>query len=856
MSKYFIKDIAKILNGKIIGKHNAAIKYLLIDSRTLISPSDSLFFAIVGARHNGHNFIDDLYKKQVRNFVVETRRASSLPPPNFEEYPEANFILVKDTLTALQQLCAYHRKQFDIPVVGITGSNGKTIVKEWLFQLLEDDKNIVRSPKSYNSQVGVPLSVWLLNTDADIAIYEAGISQVAEMEKLQPIIRPTIGLFTNIGQAHQESFHNIKQKIDEKLKLFYQSEALIFCKDYHLLYEKIKSTPDLSGVKHFCWSKDPDIVGADLQITKVMKQSPSRHFVKQTTISGNFQNKQIEITIPFIDDASIENAIHCWAFLLYLDYEQEYIQKRMKLLASVAMRLELKEGINNCTIIDDSYNSDIESLGIALDFLNQQKQHTRKTLIISDILQTGRNEKILYSDVANLVNKKNIYQIVGIGQAISRQAELFTIKKNFFSSTDDFLKNLSQLQLHDEAVLLKGARSFEFERISKALQQKVHKTVLEINLNAIVQNLNYFRSLLKPSTKVMAIVKAFSYGSGIYEIANLLQYQRTDYLAVAFADEGVELRKAGISLPILVMNPEEQSFNLMIEHHLEPEIYSFKALSLFYEAVKKNSYDKSPESSGEAKFPVHIKLDTGMRRLGFVQEDISLLVKRLKKHYSQCIKIKTIFSHLAASDEPVHDDFTRLQIEHFETMSNQIISAFNYPVLRHILNSSGVERFPEAQYDMIRLGIGLYGISVVPRYASLRGKNQHKLNNVSTLKSTISQIKKVSANETVGYSRKGAVNRDSLIAVVPIGYADGLSRKLGNGVGKVLINKQFAPILGNICMDMCIIDITDIDAKEGDEVIIFGDMYNISELAKQLNTIPYEILTNISRRVKRVYFHE
>jgi len=818
--EYKLSDIAKAIQGTLSNPVNPVINHLLIDSRNLLSPGDSLFFALKGDRHDGHNFISELAGNGVLNFVV-----NYIPQPN-DELSNCNFIVVKDTLKALQTLCSLHRKKFNIPVIGITGSNGKTIVKEWLFQLLNQKYNITRSPKSYNSQVGVPLSVWLMDEKTEMGIFEAGISRDDEMQNLQNIISPTIGIFTNIGEAHQENFISQKQKAKEKLRLFSKCEALIYNRDY-LIIDTIVTSDLAQKIKTFTWSQK---FPADLNISNIEKKEAS------TKIAAKYKRKTTQIAIPFTDDASIENAIHCWATLLYLGFKEEEIQLKMEGLSPVAMRLELKAGIHNCTLINDYYNSDIQSLNIALDFLNHQKQHDKRTIILSDILQSGMDEKKLYSAVANLLLKKNVHRLIGIGPAISHQAGLFKIKKKFFSGTEEFLEHISEIVFSDEAILLKGARAFRFEEISKFLQQKTHDTVLEINLNAVVHNLNYFKSLLKPETKVMAMVKAFSYGSGLFEIANVLQYQKVDYLAVAYVDEGIELRRAGITIPVMVMDPEMNNFELMLENRLEPEIYSFRLLEAFLSVLQKN---------GIRNYPVHIKLDTGMRRLGFESAEIEKLISFLLSQ--NCMMVKSVFSHLAASDETVHDDFTLSQFLVFEEMSKKITDALKYPVLRHILNSSGIERFPEVNYDMVRLGIGLYGISSI---------NQNKLEQISSLKCIISQIKNVSAKETVGYSRKGQVRKNSVIATVPIGYADGLDRRLGNGVGYVLVKGEKAPIIGNICMDMCMIDITGINAKEGDEIIVFGKGISVSELAEKTGTIPYEILTGISRRVKRVYYHE
>ncbi len=825
--EYTIQKAGEITNGKIVinAPEHVIIEDLVIDNRKIVHAETSLFFAIKGVRHNGHKFVENCVEQGVYNFAVSEFR---------ESYKSiaANFIIVDDSLEALQQLSAFHRKQFSLPVAGITGSNGKTIVKEWLYQLLRTDKNIVRSPKSYNSQVGVPLSVWQITGDHQLALIEAGISKPGEMEKLQKIILPTIGIFTNIGTAHDESFDNIQQKVIEKLKLFSSAETLVYCKDYNVISEEISKTDFFSSrLNYFTWSKKTK---ADLQIGRISKSQD------ECEIQGVYKNDFIKIKIPFTDDASIENAIHCWAFMLLQNYAQEIIEDRMENLSPVAMRLEMKEGINNCSIINDSYNSDIGSLTIALDFLNQQKQHSTKTIILSDILQSGKSEETLYREVAELLDARGVDKMIGVGEAITRQQHLFTLPKKFYNNTEDFLRDFSSIGFRDETVLIKGARPFGFEKISKALQQKAHETVLEINLNALVHNLNYYRSRLKPATKIMAMVKAFSYGSGSFEIANILQFHHADYLAVAYTDEGIELRKAGISLPIMVMNPEVHSFEAMIRYKLEPEIYNFRLLHQLSEILQRNVGEVS-------LFPVHLKLDTGMHRLGFEEHDLAELMVRLKNNRN--IRIQSVFSHLAGSDEPEHDGFTKLQLEKFTRMSDQILAAFDYPVLRHLLNSSGVIRFQEAQFDMVRLGIGLYG------FASTSHEQVH-LQNVATLKTTISQIKNVAANETIGYNRKGVLKRDTQVATVAIGYADGINRRLSNGVGKMLVNGKMVPIIGNVCMDMCMLDITDVQAKEGDEVIVFGAELPVNEMSKALGTISYEILVNVSQRVKRVYFHE
>ncbi len=824
--EYFIHKISEVVGGAphLNAPEHAIIEDLLTDNRTVAHAETSLFFAIKGVRHDGHKFIENCISQGVFNFVVS----------EFNDHLKtlhANFIVVDDSLSALQNLCAFHRSQFSLPVAGITGSNGKTIVKEWLYQLLRSDKNIVRSPKSYNSQVGVPLSVWQINEDHQLALIEAGISKPGEMKNLQKIILPTIGIFTNIGTAHDESFENIQQKVKEKLQLFAAADIFVYCKDYNAVSEEIANADFLSAkTKFFTWSRKTK---ADIQVGRISKSQD------ECEIQAVYKNDFIKIKIPFTDDASVENAIHCWAFMLLLGYEQKIIEERMQFLSPVAMRLEMKDGINNCSIINDSYNSDLGSLTIALDFLNQQKQHATKTVILSDILQSGKNEESLYREVAELFEAKGVTKMIGVGEAITRQQQLFNIPKKFYPSTEELLRDFSHHAFRDESVLIKGARPFGFEKISKALQQKSHETVLEINLNALVHNLNYYRSRLKPTTKIMAMVKAFSYGSGSFEIASILQFHHVDYLAVAYSDEGVELRKAGITLPIMVMNPEVHNFDAMIQYKLEPEIYNFRLLNQVSELLKSNS--------SVTPLPIHLKLDTGMHRLGFEENDIAELMVRLKN--SKNIHVQSVFSHLAGSDEAEHDGFTKMQVEKFKQMSDPIIDAFDYPVFRHILNSSGVIRFQEAQFDMVRLGIGLYG------FASTSHEQTH-LQNVATLKTTISQVKTVPANETIGYSRKGKLNRDTQIATVAIGYADGINRRLSNGVGKMLVNGKRVPIVGNVCMDMCMLDITDVQAKEGDEVIVFGAELPVSEMTKALGTISYEILVNVSQRVKRVYFLE
>lgn len=825
---YSSNEITGILGAKLYSANPEKIQVqdILIDSRRLITAENTMFFALITKRNNGHKYIDSLYEMGVKIFTVSEYRQE------FKVFSDAHFFVVNDTLEALQKLAAYHRRLFQIPVIGITGSNGKTIVKEWLNQLMSKDKSIVRSPKSYNSQIGVPLSVWQINEENELAIIEAGISEPEEMYKLRTIIKPTIGVFTNIGEAHSENFINTRQKVGEKLKLFTKVDTLIYNSDQKELQEVVIISGILNNIKSFCWGKGE---GCDLRIVEIKSSQ------NQTMVKGIYKNTTLEITIPFIDKASIENATHCWAVMLYLGYKQEVIAERFPDLAPIAMRLELKEGSNNCTIINDTYNSDFNSLSIALDFLNQQNQHKEKVLILSDILQSGRNEADLYSEVNDLLEKKGVTRLIGIGPAISGQNKLFTIPKQFYNSTAEFISGYPMGDFSNQTILLKGARLFEFEQISRLLQQKVHETVLEINLDALVHNLNYYRSKLKNPVKIMAMVKAFSYGSGGFEIANVLQFHRVDYLAVAYADEGVELRQAGITLPIMVMNADEYAFDIMIKHQLEPEVFSFRALDLLEKAIVQNALPLNKPVK------IHIKLDTGMKRLGFEEQDIDVLIQRLLGN--PLIYVQSVFSHLAGSDEVHLDDFSVLQIDRFKKMAEKIENGLDKKILKHILNSAGISRFPKATYDMVRLGIGLYGIATAKNETDF-------LKPVARFRSVLAQIRTVKKGESVGYNRNYISDSDRRIGIVSVGYADGLMRNLGNGAISLAINGRLAPIIGNVCMDMCMVDLTGITAEEGDDVIIFDEKHPVTEMAEAAKTIPYEILSRISRRVKRVYFHE
>lgn len=825
---YTVERIASIVEGEISNNSNKdlVVKDLLFDSRLLVTPENTLFFSLKSHRNDGNKYIDELYDKGVKMFVVEKSDSIS---QIIENKNDATFIIVDDTLNSLQKTASYHRENFDIPVIGITGSNGKTIVKEWLYQILSPEISVVRSPKSYNSQIGVPMSVWQLNESHDIAIIEAGISRPDEMLNLKQIIKPTIGIFTNIGHAHGKNFDSIDDKIEEKIKLFSDVHTLIYCLDYKEIDDKVKSL----NVKTFTWSRTDE--SADVKISSIEKEKGS------TTIKAVVRQSSVKIVIPFIDDASIENAIHCWVTALMLNIDNEVIARKMEYLSPVAMRMELKSGINNCDIIDDSYNSDFNALTIALDFMNQQHSHKERVVIISDILQSELKEDELYEKIAQLIKNKGVNFVVGIGEAILRQKDKFDIRKVFYKDTKEFLSEYPVESFHNQLILIKGARDFGFEKISKILQEKAHETILEINLNNLVKNMNYYRSKLKRDTKLMVMVKAFAYGSGTFEVSNVLKFHHADYLTVAYADEGIELRRKGIDLPIMVMTPEINTFESIIKNNLEPDIYSFRSLFLLEDAIE------NLELSPETQIGIHIKLDTGMHRLGFLPDDIDELLSRLKKNKN--IVVKSVFSHLAGADSQEFNDFTMKQINAYEEMSSKIVSAFPYKILRHVLNSAGISRFTDYQYDMVRLGIGVYGVAPCE-------EDRGKLKNVISLKTTIVQIKEYEVGETVGYSRRGVIERKSRIGVVPIGYADGLNRRLGNGAACFYVNGKEAPIIGNICMDMCMIDLTGIDCKEDDTAILFNEDYPIERIADACGTIPYEILTSISHRVKRIYFQE
>jgi len=812
--KIHFQDLQKITGGKVLKESDGSrtIDYLLTDSRKLNPSSGALFFAINGLRHNGHDFIPALIEAGIKQFVVDQKI-------DIDSFADINILEVDNTLTALQQLVSHKRKALKKPVVAITGSNGKTIVKEWLSQLLSVNKIVLKSPGSYNSQVGVPLSVWALAPNHDIGIFEAGISRSGEMEKLEGIIQPTIGIFTNIGSAHDEGFDSKEDKVAEKARLFDNCEQVIYCKDH-------SSIDELLSDKGFTWGKHPE---SDLIITNIARGA------NHTLVSINLMSQELRFKLPFTNQAYVENAMHCIAFMLLQQYSQKDIQTGLDKLRAVKMRLELKRGINTCQVIDDTYNSDLGGLQVALDFLASQKQRSKKTIIISDLLQTGLEKEALYDTIYSKLAVAGLDKIIAIGPEISEHLK-DKPKVVSYLSTASFLKSHDLSSFNDELILVKGARHFGLEKIVKRLEEKIHGTHLEINLDALTHNLNFYRSKLKPGTKLMVMVKAFAYGSGILEVANLLQHHRADYLGVAYADEGVTLRRNGINIPIMVMNPTEESFEKLQVHNLEPEIYNPGILKKYIEFLNGKSD------------AIHLKLDTGMHRLGFKEDESDELIKLLQDNTN--ITVKSIFSHLAGADEDTHNEYSYEQAAIFKRFSDTIMNALKISPLRHLVNSPGVIRFPELHFDMVRLGIGLYGVEA-------NNYLQNQLEPISSLKTIVSQINHLKAGQTVGYSRKGKVERDTMVATIAIGYADGFTRAFSNGVGHVFINGKSAPVIGNVCMDMSMIDVTDVpDVKEGDEVEIFGKNITISEVAQFINTIPYEILTSISQRVKRVYYTE
>lgn len=812
-----INALSEILGGQVAGDGSLPITGLVTDSRTAVPSADTLFVALTGEQHDGHDYIRELFDRGMRAFLVSR-------VPAGDPFPGAGFCLVADTLSGLQGLAAYRRERYAGRVAALTGSNGKTIVKEWIFQLLGGTLKIHRSPKSYNSQVGVPLSVWMTGEQHEMAVIEAGISMPGEMERLQGIIRPHCGVFTNLGGAHQENFQSLEHKLTEKLKLFRECEWVVCRSEHEVAGKRISSRLSSMGIRAVDWS----LAGEAAYRYRITKQAGKQAIFHAHTPSAGFS-----FQLPFSDEASVENALHALTFALESGLSPEQAALAIENLEPVNMRLEILQGDQGSVLINDAYNSDTMGIWAALDLMDRQDRARKRVVILSDLLQSGREHRELYGEVAGMMRERGIARFIGIGPALMQQRDLFPQDALFFHDTSDFLNRADRSLFRNGVVLIKGSRRFGFERIASELQLKVHQTVLEIDLNAMAGNLNAYRSRLGEGVKTMVMVKALSYGSGHVEISNLLQYHQVDYLAVAFIDEGVELRKAGIHLPVMVLNPDPSGFDPMLEYQLEPEIYSMRILEALQRTLRYR---------GMTGYPIHLKLDTGMHRLGFQMEEIETLLRWLQREQ---FRIATVFSHLAASGEPEHDEFTHQQIALFEAMADRIEASTGSTFDRHLLNSSGIERFPGAHYQMVRLGIGLHGIGNLPG-----------LQPVSTFRTTISQIREVMPGESVGYSRRGRVEKRSRIATLPVGYADGFHRNLGNGIGKVWIGGREVPVIGDVCMDMTMVDVTGTGAAEGDPVEIFGRNRSVSEMARLAGTIPYEILTSVPERVKRVYLHE
>lgn len=826
--KYNIRHFAELLDlVPVIRGNITAINDLVIDTRKVVFPKDACFFALPGTMRDGHTYIPVAYRMGIRNFIVsDSEQVATLP--------DANYIVVDDVIGALQRIGAYHRKRFSIPLIGITGSHGKTIIKEWLYELISPDYSVYKSPKSYNSQIGVPLSVWGINAAHGLAIIEAGISQPGEMKTLEKIIQPTMGILSHIGAAHDEGFLSRDNKIEEKLNLFARCNQLIYRNDIPLVSSLVlKFKADHPTLELLGWGQNP---GGLVEIIAIEYNSQG------TSINYKFNNDLLNVFLPFTDTASVENALYCLVTMLALGINAEICRERLARLSNIPLRLELKKAHNNCILVYDCYNTDIESLRLALDFLNQQSHSSNKTAILSEILQSGMDDSSLYHEMADLLSSAGINRVLGIGKKLEAHIDIIKSRVNdtlIFEDTRLLLKQLPEIRFQDEAILLKGARKYEFERIGKMLESKAHETRLEINLSAMAHNLKAYQSKLLPDVKTMVMVKAFSYGTGSYEIANMLQFNQVDYLAVAYTDEGVDLREAGVQLPIVVMNPSPGDFDRMIQASIEPNIFSFDMLDRFLGYINQ---------AGLTDYKIHLKIDTGMHRLGFSRTDIEKIAGILSRQTR--LKVASLFSHLAASEDPNHDQFSKQQIEQFKTFSKELKKSIGYSFDRHILNSSGLLRFPEAQMEMVRIGIGLYGYDAT-------GLLSDKLKAISTLKTSVSQIRAISKEESIGYGRAGRLGGDGKIAIVSIGYADGLPIQLSNGTGHMLVHGKPAPIVGNICMDMTMLDISGIKGvKVGDDVIVFGEELPITQLAQWAQTIPYDILTGISQRVKRIYFDE
>ena len=811
---YTTKQIAEITQSQLIGDKNLHVQHIAFDSRNIYSVIKTAFIAINTTTNTGEKYIPQAIEKGIKIIISENF---------YSEYEGITWIIVEDSVKFLQDLAKYHvEKNTQLNTIGITGSNGKTIVKEWLYQCLWNEMPTVKSPKSFNSQIGLPLSLLQISNKHQLGIFEVGISKPSEMAVLEDIFSPKIGILTHIGTAHSSNFKNEEQLIEEKILLFKNSETILFNGDNVLVYTIIKDI-----------YPDKKLISFGLE---------NRNDVK---IISNPENLQEEIKVQYFseefsfpanqrDEATLTNALALVCVMKELGFSNEKIVDKINALKAVEMRLESVNGIHNNLIINDSFNLDLDSLIIAFQFIKQYNK-PEKTLILTDIIDVKEDEFSLYNKVADLTNEQNFSQVFLVGTQISRFQEKFKAKTYSFKKTKELIESQQLEQLENQLILLKGARIFEIEKVKQLLELQKHDTVLEINLNAILHNINVHKALLKPETKICAMVKAYSYGLGGYEIAEFLQHHHIDYLGVAYADEGVDLRKNGITTPILVMNPEQGSYDIIIDYNLEPEIYSLRVLELFTTQLQLKGIQR--------KYPIHLKIETGMHRLGFKENEIEELLEILKKYN---VKVASIFSHLSSSDIPEEREYTMYQIETFKRISEKIISGLDYRPLRHILNSSGITNYTDYQFDMVRIGIGMIGISPTPEIKS-------QLQNAVTFKTVISQISEVKKGDSIGYSRKYKAEKDTRIATIPVGYADGIPRLIGNKNGFVSIHKQKVPIVGNICMDMLMVDLEKLPAKDGDKVIIFNENPSLEEFSKYCKTIPYEVLTSISRRVKRIY---
>lgn len=817
----------------------------LFDSRKmLLSPEKYIFFALAMPTRDGHQFIAELYARGLRRFVIALSRCAELS----QNFPQALFLAAENPLQTLQQWAATHRQKFTPKaVIGITGSNGKTIVKEWLYQLIEPLAPLVKSPQSYNSQIGVPVSVLALAQNHQYAIFEAGISKVGEMEKLAQIIAPNVGLFTNIGAAHSENFSSKAEKAREKAKLFALCPIIFYNGNNPILAESLRQTcPNSQCV---AIKINSDKLGNQLEIenqinVNIIANNPNTETQStKTTININWQKVNETFILPFNDVASVENAVQAIILALYLGAPAADLNSKLAALRNVAMRLEQKQGANNCQIIDDTYTNDLQAMFVALDFMRRQARYSRRTLIFSAYPYASEDDFLLF---LQSLQQAGVQRLICVGDSSNFSSTFFNFSHSLakdnhiqlIQSTDTnaILAAIQsrELTFERETILVKGSRAAQFERVVLALQQQKHDTELLVNLSAIGQNFQFYRRLLRPNTKTMAMVKAFAYGSGSSEVAQLLAAQGVDYLGVAYPNEGIALRQDGIRQPILVMNVSPEAYTLMLDYDLEPVIYSWKTLrdfNLFLSAKKQRAR-------------IHLEVDTGMRRLGFdTKADADALFEFLAA--APYLEVASIFSHLATAEAEQHDDFTRQQIGKFSDFTAAYSLRLGEQPLRHLLNSAGVARWrAEAEFDMVRLGICLHGIGA---------KN---LMPVAAWQTVISQIRELAPSQTVGYGRAGKSEISTRIATIAIGYADGFRRAAGNGRAKVWINGHLCPTIGNVCMDMAFIDLGDTPAQEGDRVVIFGAQNPIEHLAAALDTIPYELLTNVGMRVPRIFYEE